>query len=648
MLMNEHYQIVPDYLMADLCGDLQQLLFADVAATFRLVFYNPIDINDIYLEKSYRVAALGYLGADRPQDLKVALPTPFEFDIFIYFTKRFLALPPKAKEALVSECHLKWFDFSKEGIKASCEEPDEAEGETDENRDEPEEEARSEESPDEFKVLSPLEVLIAQKGKHQRDSVKPERVQTLQHEERPATIKVEANLLRQESGSEPVPRVEDPAQIGHGSALQAHFSKGKSLMIAAYVDSRKLIGDFIGAAGGLGLTPVQWTYAEGFKVLNDRYANRYLLHDDGFSFVNKRLSPFDALRYIRQEAKPRTIYLLEDFHYYIKEENVAGSDFAELISVLKSLPEILRKAGSYLVILAPTVELPPEIAPIFEIIKEQKGPQELHYLARFGTDLTKLVLSGKIKPVVGRDREIFDCLKILAQMETNNPLLVGKSGVGKTAIVEGLAAALVKNNAPRAFCHKRIIALNLNQMLSGTKYRGEFEKRLEGLLEEVRANAQNVIVFIDEIHTLLGMGQTEGSQGAENILKPVLARGEFPCIGATTFDEYKRHIAPDKALDRRFQMVNVAEPSRDETLTILKGVKHVYENHHRVTIHINALDKCVELAENMLPNEFFPGKAIKMLDSVCASASLTGNAVVTPVYVAEEFLRMHGGNVAKR
>jgi len=245
-----------------------------------------------------------------------------------------------------------------------------------------------------------------------------------------------------------------------------------------------------------------------------------------------------------------------------------------------------------------------------------------------------------VKPIVGRDGEIYSCLKVLSQMEANNPILVGKAGVGKTAVVEGLAQLIVRKEVPALFRDKRIIALNLNALISGTKYRGEFETRIEGLVEEVKSNVGRIIVFIDEIHTLLGMGSTEGSTGAENILKPSLARGEFPCIGATTSEEYEQYIAPDRALARRFQTVTIAEPDMAQSLDILKGIKSVYEKHYGLRVTDQALTACVEMAARFLPAQCFPGKAIRMLDGVCASVSLAGRGSVDEESVAEEFNRL--------
>ncbi|MBF0207933.1 MAG: ATP-dependent Clp protease ATP-binding subunit, partial [Oligoflexia bacterium] len=346
------------------------------------------------------------------------------------------------------------------------------------------------------------------------------------------------------------------------------------------------------------------------------------------------------LRFIKNGTRANSAYILEDFHYYLSRETLASAEFAELISLIKSMPSALKASNSFLIILAPTLDLPPEIASIFELVKSSVAKKKLYYLEKFGSDLSKMVLENKIRPVVGREAEITECLKVLSRMEINNPLLVGKSGVGKTAIVEGIAAMIINGKVGKVspvFAQKRIISLNLNLLISGTKYRGEFEKRLEGLLDEVRENVQKVIIFIDEIHTLLGMGRTEGSMGAENVLKPALSRGEFPCIGATTYEEYENYIKPDKALSRRFQVVNVSEPDAEYTLKILRGVKNIYEGHHQVEIQDQALIKCIQVSQELLPNQYLPGKAIKVMDSVCASAAMVGLRTITPDFVVDEY-----------
>ena len=431
-------------------------------------------------------------------------------------------------------------------------------------------------------------------------------------------------------------------EIGEsGRSLANYFSGGKSFFIASYQDSRELIAQFVLVAKQLDKKSVLWTFTDGLQVLgDDQRGARYYYDDD--VLTRTKIAPLDLFSYIKSEGKRDTIYLLEDFHYYLTKESMHSSEFVELISMIKSMNSRLQEDGSFIVVLSPTTNLPPEIAPIFEVIRHHLGKSELLYLEKYGTDLTKLVKEGKLKPVVGRNEEIIQCLKVLSKMETNNPLLVGAAGVGKTAVVEGLAQMLAAGNGPKRFINKRVISLNLNSLVSETKYRGEFEQRLEEILDEVRSNADRLIIFIDEIHTLLNLGATEGAAGAGNILKPVLARGEFPCIGATTPEEFDQFIATDQALCRRFQLVTVDEPSAKQTLDILRGIKGVFEEHHQVVISDKSLIICVELAERNLLEQSFPGKAIKMLDSACAAAAFESLDEVKPNFIKHEFERMRG------
>ena len=242
-------------------------------------------------------------------------------------------------------------------------------------------------------------------------------------------------------------------------------------------------------------------------------------------------------------------------------------------------------------------------------------------LDNFSRDLIKLAEQGKLDPVVGRENEILRIAQILSRRKKNNPIIIGEPGCGKTAIVEGLAMKIFEGDCPRNLVDKRILSLELNSVVAGTKYRGQFEERLKVILEELQANP-NVIVFIDEIHTLVGAGNASGSMDASNILKPALSRGEIQCIGATTLDEYKKQIEKDGALDRRFQKVIVSPSTKDETLQILKNVKDRYENYHKVNYTDNILQICVDLAERYITDREFPDKAFDILDEVGARAQV--------------------------
>ena len=234
-------------------------------------------------------------------------------------------------------------------------------------------------------------------------------------------------------------------------------------------------------------------------------------------------------------------------------------------------------------------------------------------LDQFGRDLTVMASEGKIDPVIGRDKETQRVLEILCRRTKNNPCLIGDPGVGKTAIAEGLAQRIVTGNIPEILKDKRVVTLDISSMVAGSKYRGEFEDRLKKVMAEIK-KVGNVILFIDEIHTIVGAGGAEGAIDASNILKPSLARGEIQCIGATTIDEYRKYIEKDAALERRFQPVTVGEPSKEETVLILKGLRDKYEAHHGVKITDDAIEAAVNLSDRYITDRFLPDKAIDLID----------------------------------
>ncbi|MDR0362599.1 MAG: ATP-dependent Clp protease ATP-binding subunit, partial [Planctomycetota bacterium] len=243
-------------------------------------------------------------------------------------------------------------------------------------------------------------------------------------------------------------------------------------------------------------------------------------------------------------------------------------------------------------------------------------------LDSFGRDLTQLAREGSLDPVIGRSKEIQRVLQILSRRTKNNPVLLGEAGVGKTAIVEGLAQDIVNGNVPEILLRKRIVVLDLAMMVAGTKYRGQFEERIKAVMNEVR-RAKNVILFIDELHTLVGAGGAEGSIDASNVLKPALARGEVQCVGATTLDEYRKYVEKDTALERRFQSIIVNPPSPQETVLILHGLRDRYEAHHRVRITDEAIDEAVKLSERYISGRFLPDKAIDVIDEAGSRVRLS-------------------------
>src|SRR5438874_7875877 len=250
-----------------------------------------------------------------------------------------------------------------------------------------------------------------------------------------------------------------------------------------------------------------------------------------------------------------------------------------------------------------------------------KGKSKTPALDSFGRDLTELARQGKLDPVIGRSNEIERVIQVLSRRTKNNPVLLGEAGVGKTAIVDGLAQLVVDSNVPELLRDRRIVVLDLAMMVAGTKYRGQFEERIKAVMNEVR-RAKNTILFIDELHTLVGAGGAEGAIDASNVLKPALARGEIQCIGATTMDEYRKYIEKDAALARRFQEIIVNPPSKEETVEILRGLRDRYEAHHRVQIKDHALEEAVELSDRYISGRCLPDKAIDVIDEPGARVRL--------------------------
>ena len=256
---------------------------------------------------------------------------------------------------------------------------------------------------------------------------------------------------------------------------------------------------------------------------------------------------------------------------------------------------------------------------------------KLENLEKFAVNLNERAAQGKLDPVIGRDEEIRRVLQILSRRTKNNPILVGEPGVGKTAISEGIAQNIVNGNVPENLKTKKIYSLDLGALIAGAKYQGEFEERLKGVVKEVVDSNGEIILFIDEIHTLVGAGRTSGAMDASNILKPALARGELRTIGSTTLDEYQKYFESDKALERRFQMVMVDEPTPAESISILRGLKEKYENHHKVRIEDDALIAAVELSHRYITNRFLPDKAIDLVDEAASKLRLEMNSVPEPI-----------------
>ena len=272
-------------------------------------------------------------------------------------------------------------------------------------------------------------------------------------------------------------------------------------------------------------------------------------------------------------------------------------------------------------------------------VTSQDPEDQFQALERYGRDLTDVARQGKLDPVIGRDDEIRRVIQVLSRRTKNNPVLIGEPGVGKTAIVEGLARRIVEGDVPEGLKNKRVVALDLGSMVAGAKYRGEFEERLKAVLKEITDAAGEIITFIDEMHTVVGAGAAEGAMDASNMLKPLLARGELKMIGATTLDEYRKHIEKDAALERRFQPIYVGEPSVEDTITILRGLKERYEVHHGVRIQDSALVSAAVLSDRYLTGRFLPDKAIDLVDEAASRLRIEIDSMPTEIDVVDRRIR---------
>jgi ATP-dependent Clp protease ATP-binding subunit ClpB len=299
-------------------------------------------------------------------------------------------------------------------------------------------------------------------------------------------------------------------------------------------------------------------------------------------------------------------------HFYLAAMELRGMDLPKLVSADQFKKELESMRGG-------------------EKLNSEDGDNQYNALEKYSRDLTQMAQEGKLDPVIGRDEEIRRTIQVLARRKKNNPVLIGDPGVGKTAIAEGLAIRIINKDVPEVLFDKRIVSLDMGALIAGAKYRGEFEERLKAVIKEVARGDGQIILFIDELHTLVGAGKADGAMDAGQLLKPALARGELRCIGATTLDEYRQYIEKDKALERRFQTVLVDEPSVEDTITILRGLKNQYEVHHSVRITDDAIIAAAKLSHRYITNRFLPDKAIDLIDEAASKLSIEINSVPSEV-----------------
>jgi len=410
---------------------------------------------------------------------------------------------------------------------------------------------------------------------------------------------------------------------------------GLPLVVVHYDDHIQALEQLMQAIREEDRIPVIWNRARGFLL--DHLSHNYPLFDG--AKTSGLSDPKEVIRFIIQRPQSRVGYILEDFHHFIGGEETVHPGVGEVRSLLKDLYRALEARDERVYLFVPTPYQLPKEMELFFHKRPGAGQKPSGFLNRYGLLLTDENYLARVKPVIGADALIERVIQILVQMETSNPLLVGHPGVGKTAIAEGLAAALLKNAVPVPLRGRMLYSLSLNSLVAGTRYRGDFEERLEGLMEEVRRNSRQIIVFIDEIHTLLDAGSAEGSLGAGEVLKSSLARGEFPCIGATTLSGAE-HLARDPALSRRFKKVMVREPTPEQSLKILRGITGCLESHHGLKIEDGALVAAVELSTKHLTEEYLPHKAITLVDGAAAYCSIKGSARVTELDIRMELKRL--------
>src|SRR5256885_988977 len=395
------------------------------------------------------------------------------------------------------------------------------------------------------------------------------------------------------------------------------------------------------------------------EITNEHFLAALLGQSEGITrpLLEKLSANVDQLRdrlRAELERRPKIHGAAADVRLSNELRNVLDSAEKEM----SKLKDEFTSAEHYLLALAgsnvPAAKLLKELAvtrdKLMQGLQQVRGSQRVtdqnpegkyQTLEKYGRDLTELARRGKIDPVIGRDNEIRRIMQVLSRRTKNNPVLIGDPGVGKTAIVEGLARRIISGDVPDSLKQKRIIALDIGAMVAGAKFRGEFEDRLKAFLKEVTESQGAIILFIDELHTIVGAGAAEGSMDASNLLKPQLARGELRTVGATTLDEYRKHIEKDAALERRFQPVMVNEPSVEDTIAILRGLKERYEVHHGVRILDSALVAAAGLSQRYITDRFLPDKAIDLVDEAASRLKIELDSMPIEIDVIERQVMQH-------
>jgi hypothetical protein len=432
----------------------------------------------------------------------------------------------------------------------------------------------------------------------------------------------------------------DPSWLERAQTLFENNANQLVLLNAA--STQKEIDHFRAVAQSRNLSLLRWTYSAGFIVecVGDQSSQQdaYLLAEAGEKYA---LAPADALNFIIKHARS-AVYLLDDFHFYW--DHHGKFDFHLIQSLIKELDLKLSETHDFhLFFMSATADVPQDLKGVVQHASstlDQSGATSA--LSQYSRELGQPAGPDAPQVFVARTHLVRQIVKILSKMEINNPILIGPPGVGKTALVQGLAQSLQAGEFHGPMAHKKIVELFLFQLLGGTEYRGSFETRIGQIVEQLRAQAGQVILFIDEIHTLFNLGRTEGSSGIQEILKPFLARGEIPLIGATTAREYEQTIAKDPAFARRFHTVRIDEPNHDEVFQICRAFSQHVAQFHGVSIGDAALEYLIEQVSVEMPDEYFPGKAVKVLDGAAATCQILGHTELSLEIISQEILEYRG------
>jgi len=600
--LRENLNIISEEYEVRLVKDLEMFLVDDIAEEIKLSLYDPLQENKVYIEYCYKVEPFSTYYSEEKYDRQVRIrdfPETCLFDIFIYFTSSFTLLKSETQQSLLKDFNLDWYEIDfKLGYKKN--------------------DKRKRAGFSRFKET------FINRYIYESPEVEGRSINSGHVDMRPGA-----------------PARQDADRRDINSMLETKLVEAiqddKKLNYVVYKDMECTVSAITHVLRQYQKISIRWSLSRGFVVdgISERseVCNAVLMLDIK--------NPAAALNFIVENREERVSYIFEDFHHHIESASAVNTQTAEIRSLIRDLSRVLSERDEFVFFLSPSENLPIEIAPLFNRLKQETGGMDISFLNRYGSVMTDPALCSRNKPLIRKDDKIKRIIQVLCQMETNNPILVGGAGVGKTALVEGLASEIVKGNVPPMLKDKTLFSLNLNTLVAGSKYRGDFEERINRLMEEVKACRGDIIVFIDEIHVLLGAGSAEGASGAEDILKPALSRGDFPCIGATTYEGYEC-LLRDPALARRFQRLEVPPATIKEAIDILFGVRHVFEKHHGVRISDEAVKAAVGLSEKLIHSRSLPGKAIRLLDGASAFVKLDGRQKVYSKDIDDE-IKMENG-----